>query len=237
MSRALNDFVESTRNAFADDLRSIVLYGSAAEGRLRNTSDVNLLIVLSGFDHAKAERLREPLRIAQAAIRLRAMFLLDSELEPATEAFAVKFGDIARRHQVLYGPDPFAGLRPSRTAAITRLNQTLLNLVLRLRETYVTRGLREEQLAIVIADAAGPLRACAAALLDLEGAAPASPKEALEDIARTTPQPDEHKWTEVLSQMSAAREEARLEPGVAGPALLAVIELATSMRTRARRLL
>ncbi|HSO73465.1 MAG TPA: nucleotidyltransferase domain-containing protein [Blastocatellia bacterium] len=42
---SLNDFVESTRSAFADDLRSIVLYGSAAEGRLRNTSDVNLLIV------------------------------------------------------------------------------------------------------------------------------------------------------------------------------------------------
>ena len=37
----LEAFVETTKNAFSDDLRAIVLYGSAAEGRLRATSDVN----------------------------------------------------------------------------------------------------------------------------------------------------------------------------------------------------
>lgn len=237
MRRSLTDFVQSTRDTFADDLLSIVLYGSAAEGRLRNTSDVNLLLVLSRFDHAKAERLREPLRIAHAAIRLRAMFLLDSEIVSATEAFAVKFGDIARRHRILFGADPFSGLKPSRTAAITRLNQTLLNLTLRLRETYVARGLREEQLAIVIADVAGPLRACAAALLELEGATAASPKEALEDVARAIPGQGEPEWMKVLSLMSTAREEGRLDPGVGGPAVLAVIGLATAMQDRARRLL
>ncbi|MEK6322846.1 MAG: nucleotidyltransferase domain-containing protein [Acidobacteriota bacterium] len=234
--RALTDFVDSTRNAFSDDLRSIVLYGSAAEGRLRRTSDVNLVVVLSKFDHAKAERLRQPLRIAQAAIRLKTMFLLESEIAPATEAFAVKFGDIARRHRTLHGVDPFAGLKPSRPAAITRLNQTLLNLTLRSREAYVTRGLREEQLGFVIADAAGPLRACAAALLELEGATAASPKEALEDVARAMPQRTEHEWAEVLSLMSAAREEGRLEPGLAGPTVVALIDLAMSMQARARKL-
>lgn len=237
MRGALTDFIESTRHAFADDLRSIVLYGSAAEGRLRTTSDVNLLLVLSRFDPDNAEKLREPLRIAHAAIRLRTMFLLDSEIEAATEAFAVKFGDIARRRRILYGADPFAGLKPSRTATVTRLNQTLLNLVLRLRETYVTRGLREEQLAIAIAEAAGPLRACAATLLELEGATAASPKEALEDIARTTLRQDKHDWTKLLSLTSAAREEGRLEPGVAGPAVLEIIELAASMQARAKALM
>jgi len=36
--------------AFGDSLRSVILYGSGAEGRFRPTSDVNLLIVLSRFD-------------------------------------------------------------------------------------------------------------------------------------------------------------------------------------------
>ena len=41
------------------------MFGSAAEGRLRATSDVNLLILLSNFNEARAEELRNPLRVAQ----------------------------------------------------------------------------------------------------------------------------------------------------------------------------
>ena len=52
-------------------------------------------------------------------------------------------------------------------ASIIRLKQTLLNLTLRLREAYVSRSLREEQLIATVADTAGPLRACAATLLEL----------------------------------------------------------------------
>ncbi len=169
VDRALTEFVGEARRAFDTDLRAVVLYGSGAEGKLRVTSDVNVLLVLSAFEQNKADQLREPLRLAQAAIRLRTMFLLEPELQPAIAAFAVKFADIIRRRRVLYGDDPFAGLSISRGDAIVRLKQTLLNLTLRLREAYIARSLREEQLVAMIADMAGPLRSCAAALLELEG--------------------------------------------------------------------
>jgi predicted nucleotidyltransferase len=71
VNRVLTDFGAAARDAFGADLKSIILYGSAAEGRLRATSDVNVLLVLSVFDPAKANQLREPFRIAQAAVRLR----------------------------------------------------------------------------------------------------------------------------------------------------------------------
>jgi hypothetical protein len=41
VQEVLRDFVEAARGAFGPDLRAVVLYGSAAEGRLRATSDVN----------------------------------------------------------------------------------------------------------------------------------------------------------------------------------------------------
>ena len=175
VERVLREFVDATREAFGPELRAVVLYGSAAEGRLRPTSDVNVVVVLAAFDRARADRLREPLRLAQAAVRLTAMFLLESEIGPAVEAFAVKFADLGRRRRVLYGADPFARLAIGRPAEAARLTQVLLNLVLRLRAAYLLRGLREEQLARVVADAAGPLRSCAATLIGLEsppGAAP-----------------------------------------------------------------
>lgn len=228
--RVLTEFVAAARTAFGDDLRAVVLYGSAAEGKLRATSDVNLLLVLSQFDRAKADQLREPLRMAHAAIRLTAMLLLEAEVPAAMQAFAVKFTDITRRRIILQGADPFAGVPISREATIARLRQTLLNLTLRWREAYVSRSLREEQLIATIAETAGPLRACAATLLELEGAPAASPKEALERFAASLATTGSK---EVLARLSEVRQEGTLPPGTADATFFHLIELAQAMRTSA----
>jgi hypothetical protein len=135
---------------------------------------------------------------------------------------------------VLYGDDPFVGISILRVDSIFRLKQTLLNLTLRLREAYIARGLREEQLVAMIADMAGPLRACAATLLELEGTPVGSPKEALQQVAASLP--DSAGRSEEISRISEARQERALAPGVAAPTLFHLIELATSMRTRAEAL-
>lgn len=234
VARVLTGFVEQVRTVFSDDLRAIVLYGSGAEGKLRPTSDVNVLLVLSAFDQQRADQLREPLRLAETAIRLKAMFLLESEVRPAIEAFAVKFADIMRRRRVVYGEDPFAALSISRNDTIRRLKQVLLNLTLRLRESYIARGLREEQLAAIIADMAGPLRACAATLLELEGTPASSPKEALLQVAASVP--DGAQRIGEIALISEARETKTLAPGVAPPTFFHLIELARAMRSRAEAL-
>ena len=234
VGRVLTGFVEEAQRVFDHDLRAVVLYGSGAEGKLRATSDVNVLLVLSEFDQKRADQLREPLRLAQAAIRLRAMFLLESELQPATEAFAVKFADIIRRRRVLYGDDPFDGISVSRDDAIVRLKQALLNLTLRLREAYIARGLREEQLVAMISDMAGPLRSCAATLLELEGSPAESLTEALHQVAASLP--DGSARAEEVSLISEARQKKSLAQGVAAPTLFHLIELARSMWTRAAAL-
>lgn len=231
VSTTLSTFIAAAKKAFGDHLISVVLYGSAAEGKLRSTSDVNLILVLKAFERGLADQIREPLRLAEAAIKLRVMFLLQDELQPASQAFAVKFADIARRRLVLYGDDPFAAVSVSRDDAIFRLTQTLLNLTLRLREAYVSRSLREEQLTTVIADAAGPLRSCASTLLELEGRSAASPKEALEQIASSSA-----AAAHDVQLISDARKRHALPPGAAAPALFHLIELAHAMWARAAQL-
>ncbi len=234
VERSINDFVDAAKAAFGADLVSAVLYGSAAEGRMRATSDVNMLLVLSRFEQAAADRMREPLRLARAAVDMHAMFLIENEIPAAMEAFAVKFADIAARHRVLHGSNPFVRLDPPRDALIRRLKQVLLNLQLRLRESYVLISLREEQLARVIADAAGPLRSSAASLLHLEGdTATRSPKEALEHIVGAFAEP---ALSAALQDLSAAREDSELPPGRAAPALLAIHDITQRLRERAERL-
>lgn len=227
----LTSFVTAAREHLGDDLKSIVLFGSGAEGKLRETSDVNVLLLLSRFDAHEIDPLRAPFRVAEAAIRLQVMFLLEEELVTAAELFAVKFADMGRRHVTLFGADPLSGLRISRDAEITRLRQVLLNLVLRLRQSYVSESLREERLAAVIADVVGPLRAAAHALLELEGRAASSPKEALTVIATELGQ-----GTDLLARLSSAREHGRLAAGVGHGTTLETLSLLNGMRTRAQSL-
>ena len=230
VDQVLADLVVAARAALGDTLESIVLYGSAVEGRLRPASDVNLIFVLTRFDQARVEALGEPVRVAQAAIRLAPMMLLRDEIPHAASAFAVKFADIVRRHRVLHGPDPFANLTIARDRLVARLTQVLLNLRLRLRAGYLTRHTFDDQLVGVIVDAAGALRSAAATLRELEGQARLSPRESLAQVVRELGDP---RFAGAVEQMSAARERGVLPPGVPGQAVLALIDLAGAMYERA----
>jgi hypothetical protein len=221
--------VRAARDAFGDDLSSVVLYGSAAEGAHRPTSDVNVIFVLRAFDRARGDRFRSSLQVAQAAIQLAAMFLLSDEIDAAARAFAQKFADIHRRHRVLFGEDPFRALTIPRPALVARLDQVLLNLAIRLRAFYLERGRFEDQLAGLVAQMSGPFRTCAASLLDLEGRPARSPKEALQ---RFTESLGEAGWEPMLALLSQARETRSLPPGVAGDVVMRLIELAGRMRQR-----
>jgi predicted nucleotidyltransferase len=232
-AKTLEEFVATAHKLMGTDLHSIVLFGSAAEGRMRATSDVNVLVVLKAWVPAKLDALTDPLRNAHAAILLSASFVLLAELPAAMEAFAVKYADIVRRHRVLCGTDPFVGLAVARPAEINRLRQVLLNLLLRMRERYLFTRLREEQTSSQLAQVAGPLRAAAAALLELEGTAAPSPKAALESVAGAMPG---QGWPEAMATLSRVREGQSLDKGVAPATLLRLVDLAAAMHERARKL-
>lgn len=230
VAQVLEDVLCQMTEALGEHLQSVVLFGSGAEGRLRATSDVNLFVLLSHFDPAKMEPLREPLQAAKAVVKLSVMVLLREEFAAAAEAFADKFSDIRRRRRVLFGEDPFATLQTPRQAIVYRLRQVLLNLTLRLRNAYLQGSVREEQLPLVIADAAGPIRASAATLLELEGERVGSPKEALIRMASSLDLSDS---TTVLRALSEARETQRVSSGDA--ILLDLIELTRRLSARAQR--
>jgi hypothetical protein len=230
--RAIEDFCDSAKEALGDQLAALVLFGSAAEGRLRATSDINIMAVLRAFDAQRIDGLRDALRMAHAAVKLDVMFLLDTEIADAAEAFAVKFTDILTRRVVLHGNDPLTNVHISRAATLHRVKQVLLNLTLRLRHDYALQSLREEQLLHVVADAASPLRASAFALAQLQGERPESARVALEQYVKTK----HPEWLDLVATISAAREAGSLEPGKGGPTVLGLIGLAKSLHAELSKL-
>jgi predicted nucleotidyltransferase len=222
----LEDFIAAVVRVSGSNLKSVILFGSAAEGRLRVTSDVNLILVFDEIRLPELEGLRTDLSFAHAAIALEVMFLEQDEIGLAAQAFAVKFTDILFRHRVLLGEDAFAGLKISREATLNRLRQVLVNLTLRLRERYALIGVRAEQVNLLVADVSGPIRACAAVILGLEGCRVSSPKEALRILSPRLPGGER---TALLENMSNARADAGLAPEVADQTIAALLELLRAM--------
>jgi predicted nucleotidyltransferase len=233
VQQVLDDFLRAAKESFGYDLLSVVLYGSAAEGKLRATSDVNLVLVLASFEQSKADPLRAPLRVAHAAIQLRPMFLLQEEISAAARSFASKFTDILRRRVILHGEDPFATISIPREIQILELKQQLLNQILRLRASYVSRSLREEQLNFVVASAIGPLRSSAAALLELQGRPAPSSQSALELMGGEL---GLSNWPQTLASLSATQGSRLAAPGEASRLFFQVLDLACRMHSRAEAL-
>jgi predicted nucleotidyltransferase len=225
----LDRFTADTQAAFGADLAAIVLFGSAAEDALRPTSDINLVVVLRRFDVAAATRLGAAYRLAQAAARLNAMFLRESEIATAAAAFAVKFLDIAARRRVIFGEDPFATLAVPRDAVERRVKQVLLNLELRLREQFVAASDQPERLVRALAETAGPLRAAAAALCWLDGKPVSPPKAALAAIAKDLAG---GPWDDLLAAITAARTQAP-EPGEPVALFARLVAMTDALRRRA----
>ncbi|MBL8176972.1 MAG: nucleotidyltransferase domain-containing protein [Bryobacterales bacterium] len=225
----LRDFVASARHALGDNLRSAVLFGSAAEGRLRRDSDINLILVLRDFSPSQAAQLNPALSLARAAAALQTMFLVEAEIPAAFQCFAQKFADIQRRHFTLCGPDPFAECRVRREDEILRTRQVLLNLAMRLRERYTLLASHPDQLASAIADTVGPLRTCAAAISEIENTPAASPKHAFAAIVAALGVPE---WHYLPDYFSALREQG-LPPSPAPAGVVAhLLALATALRRR-----
>jgi predicted nucleotidyltransferase len=231
VAAGLAEFLDAARHALGTDLVSAVLFGSAADGRLAPTSDVNLLLVLQAFSPDKLAALRDALLKAAAAINLRVMFLLEGEIPSAAEFFAQKFADIRRRHRLLVGQDVLASLAVPRSAEIFRLRQMLLNLVLRMREAFVSRGRRPEQVTRILTDALGPLRAACATLLELEGAAASDSDAALTSVAAAFG-PD---GSRAAARIVAAHAGDTAEPATE-QALVDALTFASHMLDRAGRL-
>jgi predicted nucleotidyltransferase len=220
--QTLTDVVNSARAAFGEALVAAVVFGSAANGQLRVTSDVNLMLVLTRFNPQQANEVRESVRLARALVDMHVMFIVQDELPVALKSFPVKFSDIISRHKLLFGVNPFENSTIPIADLISHTKQALLNFQLRTREQYVLVSLREEQLVNLIADSAAPLRSCAAALRQIRGESYLNSKEALEQFVSNLQRVD---FKSALNTMSQAREQGFLPAGNATKAILALLDL------------
>jgi len=142
---ALDLFVTQLRSSLGANLVSVVLYGGVAKGRYDPAhSDVNVMVVLREAPLDALDLVAAAAAPARREITLRLLTLAERDLADCIEVFATKFLDIRRSHLLLDGADVLSALDISKERLLRQARRELVNLQLRLRQTYLDSAGRPE---------------------------------------------------------------------------------------------
>lgn len=111
VEKILDELAARLRESAGPNLKSAVLYGSAAAGEFHpKHSDLNVLCILNRIDQAELEKLNPVVTWWIRKGHPAPLFLTAEEVATSADVFAIEFLDIKAGHRVLYGEDPFAAL-------------------------------------------------------------------------------------------------------------------------------
>jgi predicted nucleotidyltransferase len=133
------------QEAFGEQLVSVVLYGGLAKGEyFPDTSDVNVMVVLTGVTVAALDKAAPIVQGGVRDFRLAVLLLSEDDLRRSTDVFPIKLLDMQRHHRVLWGKEVLTDLNIARDHLRLRCEQEIKNLLLRLRQFYLQRAHRPE---------------------------------------------------------------------------------------------
>lgn len=137
----LDELVTQLSAAYGEVLRAVVLYGSAVAGEhIAKRSDYNVLVVV---DRIPLDRLRALASVTRAwrdAGNPPPMTFTAVEWHSSADVFPMEYADILERHRVLFGGDPFTGLRVNPVNLRLQLEHEALGVLLRLRQGVLLAG-------------------------------------------------------------------------------------------------
>jgi hypothetical protein len=109
--KQINEFISRLRTACGENLQSVVLYGSAADGEFHpEFSNVNLLCVLRTSSFAALTAMAPAIEWWTRQKHHAPLVLTGEEVGRSTDVFSIELLDMQQRHRVLFGDDVLSGL-------------------------------------------------------------------------------------------------------------------------------
>ena len=109
--KQISEFISRLRAACGENLQSVILYGSAADGEFHpDFSNINLLCVLRESSFAKLAAMAPAVEWWTRQKHREPLVLAGEELESSTDVFSIELLDMQHRHRVLFGDDVLSGL-------------------------------------------------------------------------------------------------------------------------------
>ena len=137
----LDELVKQLQMAYADALRSVVLFGSAVAGEHRpNKSDYNVLVIVDGLP---LDRLRAVAAVSKAWAEdgnPPPMTFTTREWKSSADIFPMEYADILERHRILYGTLPVDGVSVKPADLRLQVEHQTMGKLLQLRQAIMGAG-------------------------------------------------------------------------------------------------
>src|SRR5713101_180251 len=185
MEKDLAELVERLKSAIGANLKTVVLYGSAAAGDFQpQHSDLNVLCVLDRLDGAELQKLGPTARWWEKKGHPAPLVFGLEELQRAADVFAIELLDIQARRRVLYGDDVIARLTVPMHLHSQQVERELRANLIRLRQGFlVTPRHLKTLLGLMTASVSTFAALFRHALIALGEPAPESKRAAVERLA------------------------------------------------------
>jgi predicted nucleotidyltransferase len=229
MEAKLTEFVNRMKAAISDNLKTVVLYGSAVTGEFRaEHSDLNVLCVV---DRADAALLENAHGVAEWWMRqgnpAPLIFTVD-ELRRSADVFAIELLDMKIHHRILYGTDFLGDFEVPLHLHRLQVERELRTAWLRLRQAILAAPLSNKVHVDIMLKSVSPF--CALfrhALLALGHDMPATKRETVDAIASLTGgNPTAFKT--ILDLREGKRKKSEIDVEVSLNAYLELVEVVTN---------
>jgi predicted nucleotidyltransferase len=143
----LGEFVQKLRAASGEDLTSVILYGSAAEGEFHaGYSDVNLLCVMRDTSFASLNKVSSAVEWWRKKKHHPPLVVTEKELKDTADVFSIEFIDMKQRHRILYGADVLRDLNVPMHLHRSQVEYELREKLFLLRQHILLAGTDEKAL-------------------------------------------------------------------------------------------
>lgn len=183
--KQISEFLSRIRQAAGENLHSVILYGSGADGEFHpEFSNVNLLCVLRETSFAALQSVAPAVKWWTQQKYHMPLLLTRAELERSADVFSIELLDMRERHRVLYGEDVLHGLAIPMHFHRVQLEYELREKTILLRERLLLAGGNQNRLwESLLASLSAFATLFRHALIALGDSAPKSKREAIQALA------------------------------------------------------
>src|SRR5271165_5265449 len=144
----LTDLVSRMKEFAADNLESIILYGSAARGdHKEGHSDLNVLCVLRSVSARELARVTPVVHWwCKNQSEPAPLFFTAEELRSSADVFSIELLDMKQSRRVLYGSDAIDNIEVPMNLHRVQVEHDLRTLLLKLRQHFLLSGQNEKDL-------------------------------------------------------------------------------------------
>ena len=148
MADELNELKDKLTEAHGENLKSVVLYGSAvAGGQLDDEGPKKVLVVLDRITPPDLKAAHDVAEWWRSEGNPVPVYFTTVEIADASDVFPIEFIDMSKVRHVIYGKDPFDELEVNTLNLRHQLEYELRAKLLRLRRLYIPASRNADQLA------------------------------------------------------------------------------------------